>query len=126
MVCIIFYLLDIVTANDPKTSKSGALRGLGNRRFDIYNYVAKELEFPQITGLKVVERGTGSLFSYTTADGSTIDKAIGSPIHSASGSYDPPLKKKIRPVVEEGPLTKDLSNQELVELAQQKITESKE
>ena len=117
--------LDIVTANDPETSKSGALRGLGNRRFDIYNYVANELEFPEITDLKVLERGTGSLFSYTTADGATIDKAIGSPIHSASGSYDPPLKKKIKPVVEEGPLTKDLSNQELVELAQQKITESR-
>ena len=89
--------LDIVTANDPKTSKSGALRGLGNRRFDIYNYVARELDFPEITDLKVVERGTGSLFSYTTADGSAIDKAIGSPIHSASGKYDT-LKKKTRPV----------------------------
>jgi len=117
--------LDIVTANDPKTSRSGALRGLGNRRFDIYNYVANELEFPEINDLKVLKQGTGSLFSYTTADGATIDKAIGSPIHSASGSYDPPLKKKIEPVVKEGPLTKDLSNEQLVELAQQKITEAK-
>ena len=89
--------LDVVAANDPETGKRGALRGLGNRRFDIYNYVARELEFPQITGLKVVKRGTGSLFSYTTADGATIDKAIGSPIHSASGKYDT-LKKKTRPV----------------------------
>ncbi len=89
--------LDIVTANDPKTSRSGALRGLGNRRFDIYNYVAEELNFPAITDLKVVKRGTGSLFSYTTADGATIDKAIGSPIHSASGKYDT-VKKKTRPV----------------------------
>ena len=57
--------LDVVAANDPETGKRGALRGLGNRRFDIYNYVADELEFPEITDLKVFKRGTGSLFSYT-------------------------------------------------------------
>jgi hypothetical protein len=116
--------LDIVGANDPKTGKRGALRGLGNRRFDFYNMVADELNFPKIQKLDVIQQGTGSLFSYTTADGATIDKPVAVPIHSASGSYDS-VKKKTESVVTEGPLTKDLSNQELVDLANQKIAEAK-
>ncbi|MBM93580.1 MAG: hypothetical protein CMF51_02365 [Legionellales bacterium] len=116
--------LDIVGANDPKTGKRGALRGLGNRRFDFYNMVADELDFPKIDKLDVVQQGTGSLFSYTTADGGSINKAVSAPIHSASGAYDT-VKKKTESVVTEGPLTKDLSNQELVDLANQKIAEAK-
>jgi len=85
--------LDVVAANDPETGKRGALRGLGNRRLDIYNYVAREQGFAEIESLSVTKQGTGSLFSYKTADGAVIGKAISAPIHSASGAYDGVKKK---------------------------------
>ena len=85
--------LDVVGANDPKTNKRGALRGLGNRRFDIYNIVANDVGFQPIKSLSVIQDGESSIFSYSLEDGSTIDKAISVPIHSASGDYDSVKKK---------------------------------
>lgn len=89
--------LDIVGANDPSTGKRGVLRGLGNRRLDLYNRVADELGFAPITSLKVYKSEKGSLFSYETSDGN-IDIDIARPLHTASGDYD--VKKKSRPVVD--------------------------
>jgi len=98
--------LDIVGANDPKTGKRGALRGLGNRRFDIYNLVANELEFPKIQGLDVIESNSGSIFSYSLEDGNNIEKSVSVPIHSASGSYDQ-KKKTLEPLPKEFPLPEE-------------------
>jgi len=97
--------LDVVGANDPETGKRGALRGLGNRRFDIYNIVADDVGFEKIQSLEVIQDGDSSIFSYTLEGGSTIDKAISVPIHTASGAYDSVKKKTLEldiPLPEEG------------------------
>jgi len=92
--------LDIVSANDPKTSQGGVLRGLANRRVDFYNMVANEVGFSAIKDFEIAPSsasGKQTHISYNRGD-SVIGFDFKSPLHSASGSYDTDVKKKTKPV----------------------------
>jgi len=84
-------LLDVVSANDPKTNQKGVLRGLAKRRVKHYNKIAEQNAFDRITNISITpsnQKGKKTLVSYKTKSGDSIDFNFSSGLHSESGSYD--------------------------------------
>jgi len=89
--------LDIISANDPKTDKSGVMNGLVSRRVKHFNNAASELGLAVINKYNIGSSGTGTQITYNYSDGSNSNVNTGNAIHSASSSGDfsvaAPLKK---------------------------------